>query len=403
MPLPTATLTPVSPTPDAPKTVTLSEVTGTCQETLDNPRLPPDEDFCQQKQLLGEAIANSKFTSCQEIQLLEVWQLGGLGAWCGEGDFNGDGLTDLLVTLQREGGDAIGTTNAEVVAYLRQGAGFEIGFSAVSSYYEPPQFPHLTTPYRADLDGDGTSDFTYQVTKCGAHTCTTAVQPVSLQNGELAEEAQESVVPLNAEVAMRLPTVVGMTITPPDGSSGALIKLYGGTIQSVGAGPQRRQTTSFAFVDDAWRQVSVVLDPPEYLYHAIRDADAQFGAGALQAAIGSYAAALADADLKDWHLAVSGDGSGDRDQLVSYALFRKGVAEAFLGLPEARDTLPAAAAEPGLFASAAHVFLETLDAGAPVRDACVQATATLSQRAIDEAFDYGYGNPPPALAEVCNS
>jgi hypothetical protein len=157
-------------------------------------------------------------------------------------------------------------------------------------------------------------------------------------------------------------------------------------------------------VDGVYQLQSATPDPPQFLFHAILDADTLFDGGDFRGAIAAYAAALEDPDLEDWK-EVAGQEPG-RPALTGYALFRIAVATAAAGddPTAAIDAVITGSPEP-LFAEAILAFRRGYQEGDSVTRGCLEATHYFSLPASEAIlglrFDYGYGNPRKGPQDIC--
>lgn len=175
------------------------------------------------------------------------------------------------------------------------------------------------------------------------------------------------------------------------------------------AGPTRAATTTYGLKNGRYEPSRVQRDPPEYLYHAIEDADIMFETDKA-AAITLYEAAIGNADLKDWK--PREDSPDRRPVLEGYALWRIALATAALGSNPAAvlDEVIGGSEEP-LFDALAEVFRRGfLDRGGVI-GGCAEVnlylttpvSGTNTPAYIQQRFDYGYANPPGSswLAKLC--
>jgi hypothetical protein len=241
--------------------------------------------------------------------------------------------------------------------------------------------------------GDGRPDLVLLANACGAHTCSSRVYVESWDGTAWRDfgpgEGIDSLDAMNFD---------------GNGTKGELV-MHGGIINSVGAGPQRAATTTYAFDGVRWSTRSVVPDKAVYLFHAVQDADELFDRAKFADAIAAYTAAVDSKNLKDWRL--EADGSNGRDSLAGYALLRIAVATAALGL-DANRAMDAAIRDgkETLFANAMQAFRRGLQEGNGVHGGCLEVTQYLGTPGVPEIvrgmFDYGYGNHPvKTYKDIC--
>jgi hypothetical protein len=157
-----------------------------------------------------------------------------------------------------------------------------------------------------------------------------------------------------------------------------------------------------------YRQVARVPDVPEYLYHAILDADALFDQAKFNDAVAGYRAALANSMLQDWRKE-TGKGDG-RAELGGYALLRIaiGTAAANEDPTAAIDAAIQASREP-LWVRAAEEFRRGFQDRSGVHAGCVAVTNYLTKVTptadnaayVKAMFDYGFANPGKTYREIC--
>lgn len=174
------------------------------------------------------------------------------------------------------------------------------------------------------------------------------------------------------------------------------------------AGPTRGGTYRYTLQAGRYTLSQTELDPPQYLFHAILDADALFERGRWDEAIASYEAALANPNLRDWR--AENDRGNSRDALVTYALFRIAVATAASGRDpnEAIDRVIREGREP-LFLNAAEAFRKGYQEQTSVVGGCLEATRYLATTGpgidtpghVRRLMDHGYANPQYTYRDIC--
>lgn len=313
------------------------------------------------------------------------------GAKCLEGDFDGDSRKDFAFLVPVTGSFAGGNAPASVLVRRAASARVDVFPANLDADASPLG---LATFAATDRTGDQRAELAYLAITCGAHTCTSRLELQSWDGTAWrdAGPGDEGIASLDR-------------IAFEGKGAGSRVTVHGGVILSMGAGPQRASTTVYAWNGSRYAASEVRPDPPEFLFHAILDADALFDAAKFDAAIAAYRAALANPALQDW-LKVTGGGEG-RNALEGYALFRIAVATAAQGKDATAelDRVITGSKEP-LFAALAEAFRKGLQERAGVHAGCIEATRYLQAAGVTEylrtLFDYGYGNPHKKATDICS-
>jgi hypothetical protein len=343
------------------------------------------DDFGEWPSAILRELNDSQVAGCPE-QLMEEWGQTAPTPRCIEEDLNGDGQGDLVLMLKRPVFRSGAEQSGQVVGLLDGEDGYILAYDAEAN-------AGVDAPYlfqSADLDGDDQADFVYLTTECATSICTSTVNVVGFEQQRLAP------LPGSVTAANLLTAEVGDFVRTRPGME---LELTSEVIASVEAGPQGSGRRLIGVVDGSVQDLSSSGDQSPYLYHRIRAADAQFDSGDYAGAIAAYAAALADTTLKDWHAEIG--QASDRQELTPYALFRAGVAQAALGLPEEQASMEAAYAAGGVFGAAAGAFHSAYASTGDTAQACAAALEWLPPESVNAALSYGFMNPAPAPAEMC--
>ncbi len=179
-------------------------------------------------------------------------------------------------------------------------------------------------------------------------------------------------------------------------------------VASPAAGPIRGGTYRYTLAEGRFTRREARLDPPEYLFHAILDADALFARGLWREAIAAYESAINDTTLRDWRDEIGRGPS--RDALAAYALFRIAVAEAASGADPnpALDRLIREGREP-VFLNAAEAFRKGYQERGSAGGGCLEATRYLATTGpgidtpayVQRLLDHGYANPQYTYRDIC--
>jgi len=317
------------------------------------------------------------------------------GVGCAEGDVDGDGLAELAYLVPVK--PANSSTPHPAAVFLRRGSSqkleeFAFDLSADASILGLSLFE------LEDRTGDGKDDLVYLRNLCST-TCN-SLAVIQVWDGTAWRDAgpgDEGIANIDD---------IGWQ---GDGAA-SVLSLHGGKISVATAGPTRAATYSYALRDGRYQRTTAKFDPPEYLYHAISDADELFRSD-FAAAISAYEAAVADTALKDWHKE-TGRADGN-PTLRGYALFKIAVATAAQGRDPtaAFDRVITSSNEP-LFVNLVQEFRRAYQERGGVIPGCAAVNVYLNQPAsgnfnaaayVEEKFDYGYANPPGRtwLARIC--
>ena len=330
-----------------------------------------------------------------------AWKLPSVGLdSCATADFNADGEDDVALYLVDPATAEFGFGEGTLYLFERTPDGFAA--IALTDVFTGPEGSDSGILAAEDVNGEPGDDLVALRTSCGASTCFTDVLLYGFDGASYVSLANP---PKDPPPSMAFATVS----LEANGPTQDLV-LYGGTQGSIGAGPQRAWTETWSWDGEAYSFVlaSTVFDASDYLYFAVVDADAAFAealtklpdAGPeLQKAQDLYERALDGTGLVDWHQE-SGFGGFDHEFLDPYILFKLARLEGIQQRPGKEDQLleQAITGYPdAFFAKMAQVYRET--------QSCDAVTAFLADNEADYsvAWDFGYGNAPPAPADVCGS
>ena len=286
-------------------------------------------------------------------------------------------------------------TQFEVVVFDLAAGAYRVAYESTSNDVDPPGSTLPISPIldAGNLTGDGTGALAYMTTTCGASTCT---QTVHILKG-----TPDGYVSLAPPDGISMPSAEASFVDASGNGSKELL-LTGGAVGSVGGGPQRGRTETWAYNGTAYALVSTKQEKPTFLYHAVKDADALFAAGEYAAAEAAYAAVVGDTSLQVWD-----EQKNERNELESYSLFRAAVALAEAGGDSAKITSyldRARAYQPQtLHAQLAASFEAAYNAKGSVSVGCAAVRDDISANLAEyQAFwNFGYANPPFDAATVC--
>jgi hypothetical protein len=286
---------------------------------------------------------------------------------------------------------------SNVVVLDRTPDGYDVVYQTWTPEEEPQIFPHVIVAAE-DITGDGTGEAVYTVSTCGAHTCTLTVRVLSGDETPYRDLAPE----------VRLETA-DLTLTDRNGDGVKEIVLHGGTIGSVGAGPQRARTQTYTWNGEVYELSETVNDASNLLYFAILDADAAFEQGSYTEAAAAYTTAVNDSELRE-----SGYYQNEARELRAYALYRAALATLAGGgsgrqandlLARARRDFPAAV-NSGLVLAFQDAYTEPADPAdrlSALASACLAVREQIDEdrEAYELFWDFGYSNPPFDAQKMC--
>lgn len=359
--------------------------------TPDRLATPPGSQF-EARAWLEFALSSSNFDPPCPDSLKQR------GVGCAEGDADGDGKKELAYLVPVK----LGTTQIPhpAVVFLRRGStgaleAFAGDVTADASILGLASFSLV------DRTGDRLGDLGYLENQCAAAGCRTRVV---LQHWDAT--AWRDVGPGDTGTA----NVDKVTWTGAGGDS--RLSIHGGKLPHetpIDAGPSRAATTTYELSFGRYAASKSEPDAPEYLYHAIQDADQLFERD-LSLALPAYRAAVESTTLKDWPVRA---GQEDRrPALRGYALFRIALGTAL----EGRD--PTAALDEVIRESKEQLFVEVAEAfrrGFQEREGitggCEAVNLFLNKKTPDadnpayvaDRFNYGYTNPPGStwMVKIC--
>lgn len=315
-------------------------------------------------------------------------------ASCASGDVDGDGLPDAAWLIPLRMPAAPGAAPAVVLFRPGQSEKFE-EFAGGGLADASPAGEVIFG--LADRDGLPGAELTYLSSNCSAAVCTSTVRVQTWDGAAWRDIGPGD----DGLVALDAAAFEGA------GRSSRLV-VSGGKLD-IAAGPTRRTTRTYEYAAGRYRLVQTEHAPPEYLYHAVVDADALFAAGKFEQAITAYRGLIGDETLKDWKKE-SGQGEG-RLALEGYARFRIAVATAAFGL-DPTEAIDAAIRDGKevVFSIAAQEFRKGFQEHGTVLAGCAAATrylGTVSGTAdtpayIARLFNYGYANQPAkTYQDIC--
>ncbi len=384
-PPPSPTLTPQPPTatPDPP---TATPEPDPCPPSADVPLPAAPVDFPEGYVETLRRYLTAGGDPAQLTAILEQWEaLSPQSANVLRADLTGDGVEEFAVAFIDPESMTFPPEGVAVVFACREGSVVEL------ARFVPEEFAQAALIGVEDVDEDGVAELVFSEIYCGAHTCMHTVRVWSWTG--------EAFVDL----------VAGDFILPyPDFElrEGDILAASHG-FGSIGAGPQRTITETWAWDGSAVTRAEVTEAPPVYRYHALLDADRALYAEAYPEAREGYQRVIEDDDLDPW--AAAYDAPEERQWFEALALWRLVTLdmelENFATAEERYATLqethpPGVAGHP--VAALAEVFWSAYLETGNVSLACEETAAAPESEAVLEFLNsFGYANPTYSAAELC--
>lgn len=325
------------------------------------------------------------------------------GAWR-EVDLNGDGQAEWVVlAVQEEENGAVNGTPGQL--FVMEPA---TGRRLYASEYDAWQVVFLLPP--TEMTGDGLPDLAYYSETCGAHTCYQNYAVLSYHGGRAEPENLlvgspdwlfESVDPEPLPVSM---PYSDWTLEDRTGDGLDDLALQGGTIGSVGAGPQRSRYELYGWDGEQISLLAREMEESSARYFRLVDAEERFVSGDAAAALPLYEQVIEDDTLEALEFFDTNEET--EDDIRRYATFRLLVAALSAGenARAASRLQSAQAAYPGHpLIEAAALLVEQVAAGEPLPAACAsaQARAAETPEVTGTVAYFGYANPDFTAETLC--
>jgi hypothetical protein len=325
------------------------------------------------------------------------WGVGEIRGQLLEKDVDDDGQAELLLAIWNPIPEGVAFVSGEVLIIDQVGEEYHIAYQATAGelLYGALTFPLIVGV--EDVNADDRTEVIFASFRCGAHTCGNTVYIIAWDGTDYRHLTAGFIDMSYSEIAF----------DDRDSDGIKELVMYGGTIGSVGAGPQRARTEIYRWDGSLYTLAETIYDPPEYLYHAVLDANAALLAGDYEEAIALYRRAIDDQTLEDWKGIISEDaGEKERLDLAAFSRFRLVVAYALLGdYVRARAALEEIESEQPdhVYAEVARIFWEVYEPAGDVGDACQAVTQYAQEHpeTVEVMANYGYGNPSFTAEEVC--
>jgi hypothetical protein len=339
--------------------------------------------------------------------LLLLWKAIGLQSPVEIADLDGDGSGELIATIAESWSDVPGYhADAGFLLVLK---GSKTGWSSFvlrSRDLDPKaefDFAHPIIVKVGNLIGDKQVQIVFSEQSCGASTCTLTIHVVDW-NGKFTNLTPQTPALPTAQVSFEQKT----------GDTTTTIVLTGGTIGSVGAGPQRQATEFWRWdaATKAYKLAETRFASSFYLYYRVLDGNMALDKGDYATAIDLYNGALTDTTLKLWFSDSQGKPEQiqqEKEVLTAFSRFRLALAYALNNdRSHTLTTLQEAIAKDGKYGGWAKAFSPIFESSKSlgplaVKEGCAAAVKfSLSNRNLIDAMNqFGYANPTFKPEDIC--
>jgi len=380
-PLPTATIEPAAILPPTRKPTPEPSASPTLV-----PFPPRPEDFADYPPVIIAYLNDSRGDVDDLREMLESWGALRNVADLLRVDVDDDGSEELLLVIVDHSGENVINPAGDLLVIGIEGQEHTLCYHANWDL-------SITDPSILEVDDvnqDGHTELVFTSTSCGAHTCFTAVHIVASGAGRYSDLTDGGIEMSYAEVSFK----------DWDRDGVPELVMYGGTIGSVGAGPQRPRTEVYRWDGVAYTLSETIYDPSNYLYFKVLDANQALLDAEYERAITLYQEAINNPDLETWM------EESKRGELTAFARYRLSLTYLLLGklgeAQSARDGLLAEQPE-NIYAQVVTVLWNAYTIDEDLRTACeaVRGFADEHPETVEVLADYGYGNPTFTPEEVC--
>jgi tetratricopeptide (TPR) repeat protein len=373
LPPPTATATP-QPTPPAQESPTPV------------PLVERPEDFEQYADAIVTYLNDSQGDEDGLRTMIEKWEALRHVTDLLRVDVDDDGRGELVMVVVDPSPDYGVNLRGDVLVVDKDEQRYSLAYSAAGeSLLLDPALIEID-----DLNGEGHTEIAFSSTSCGAHTCFTTVYIVASGTGQYQDLTSGGI-----EMSYVEPSFVDW-----DGDGVRELIMYGGTIGSVGAGPQRERTEVYKWDGTAYVLSETVYDYSNYLYFKVLDANQALLDANYEEAVALYREAIDNPNLDVWM------EEGERVELAAFSRYRLTLTHLLLGevasAEATRDELLGAQPD-SIYAQVVNVFWDAYEREADLKVACEQVGEFAIERpeTVEVLVDYGYGNPTFTPEEVC--
>jgi LysM repeat protein len=304
------------------------------------------------------------------------------------GDLTGDDSDDLVVVYQNPSQEQV-FVEGDLAIFNSAAEGLALNYRARAA-------GEVRLLQVGDLNGDGQIDVVWVDTTCGASTCFDTVNVRSWDGSSWADWTDGTITMAYAEIES--------TDAAEEGQGDELV-LSGGIYGSVGAGPQRSRTETWASLEGApYTLLEKAYSASECLYHTVLDANRAFldapTAGFEAAQVLYEQAATDEALIKCW---VRND---ELAELRGFSFFRLALVAGYQDDAEgaAARIAELTTAYPGsVYDEVGQLWLEAYETEGSAAAACAEVAAYVEENpaAWELLADYGYTNPSFEAADVC--
>lgn len=308
-------------------------------------------------------------------------------------DLTNDGRQEIALVLLTDGGLPT-TPPGMLMVFTCNRDGFTLAYSSPAPLDRGAPLIY----FLGDMNGDTVDDLVLKRELCGAHTCTAELHVLSWQGNTLTDV-------LNGTTD-ELPSPQ-IEISTPGPAGDRTIAVTATGINSVGAGPFRKVTDTWAWDSDQslFRLVSEVEAPPAFRVHMLHEADDTVRSGDLERSLDLYQRVEQDPSLESWM-----DAQREQQILGAYARFRRIVVNTRLGRSRDasdlfRDSLIVYGniPESAPFVELSRSYWDAFQASSSTLDACLAARSFASAHApqVLDTLYFGYANRSYTSDEVC--
>ncbi len=281
--LPTVAFTPTA-TPTPPPSPTPSPTPPPCPPRQAQPLPAQPASFGAYPTILEMYLADGG-DPANLPTILDTWQARPFeGVTMLRADLTGNAVAETAVSYTDPNSETFPPASQLAVYACQRGT------VATMYTYSPGEWLGLALVGVQDLTQDAVADLTFAEISCGAHTCWHTLHVWSWQGTDFQPQ-------MGRELTMPYATFI--LEDAPSLNGGQILALSGG-IGSVGAGPQRAYTETWAWNGSVITLTSAEVGPATYRYHVFRDGDEAWFQQNYDDAYWAYLNVITDQTLKAW-------------------------------------------------------------------------------------------------------